>query len=319
MLEVKNLYKSYGDFLALKGMDFIIPDNTIYGFVGPNGAGKTTTMKIISGLLRADTGDILLDGESMIHNMNELKSKIGYMPDFFGVYDNLKVLEYMEFYASLYGIDGVNARKLCEELIELVNLKDKRNCYVDELSRGMKQRLCLARTMVHDPEILVLDEPASGMDPRARIEMKDILKNLRDKGRTILISSHILPELAELCNNIGIVEEGRMIISGSVTEIMDNYNMSNPLVIRFTGDRQRAMQVIKRNRYVESVSILENSVFLTFAGKEEEEAELLTSIIATGAKVNYYAREEGNLESLFMKITEDDMGGMTEYENESGL
>lgn len=315
MLEVKRLYKSYGDFLALKGMNFQIPDNTIYGFVGPNGAGKTTTMKIISGLLRADAGDILLDGSSVIQNMNYLKSKIGYMPDFFGVYDNLKVMEYMKFYASLYGINGLEASIRCEELIELVNLQDKADYYVDELSRGMKQRLCLARTMVHDPKILILDEPASGMDPRARIEMKDILINLKNKGRTILISSHILQELAQMCDSIGIVEEGKMVISGSVKEIMHNYNMSNPLIIRFTGNRESAMSVIKKNPLVENISILNNNLCLTFTGKEEDEAKLLGDIIASGASVHYFAREEGNLEGLFMKITEDDMGGMAQYED----
>ena len=220
MIEIKKLYKHYGDFVALNNLDLSIGKGELFGFVGPNGAGKTTTMRILSGLLKADGGEVYIGEVNALEDNQALKKKIGYMPDFFGVYDNLKAIEYMEFYASIYGITGKKARKLCMELMELVNLSDKAEFYVDSLSRGMKQRLCLARSLVHNPDLLILDEPASGLDPRARFEMKGILKNLNDMGKTIIISSHILSELAEMCTTIGIIEKGSMITKGTVDEIM---------------------------------------------------------------------------------------------------
>ena len=182
MLEIKNLNKKFGKFQALNNMSMMIEKGELFGFVGPNGAGKTTTMRIVAGLLSADSGEVLLDGENLLSDSRKLKGKIGYMPDFFGVYDNLKAIEYMEFFASIYGINGKAAKSLSYELMELVNLSGKEDCYVDTLSRGMKQRLCLARSLVHNPELLILDEPASGLDPRARFEMKEILSNLREMG-----------------------------------------------------------------------------------------------------------------------------------------
>ena len=216
MLEIKQLCKYYGDFLAVNHLDLSIENGEIFGFVGPNGAGKTTTMKIISGLLKASSGEVFIDGTNALKDAKQLKQKIGYMPDFFGVYDNLKAIEYMEFYASMYGIVGKKAKQISRELMALVNLSDKENSYVDGLSRGMKQRLCLARSMVHNPDLLILDEPASGLDPRARFEMKEILKNLKDMGKTIMISSHILPELAEICTTIGIMEHGQLLLQGKL-------------------------------------------------------------------------------------------------------
>ncbi|MFA7573365.1 MAG: ABC transporter ATP-binding protein, partial [Lutispora sp.] len=220
MLRINGLIKRYGKFTAVDSLELHVPQGEIFGFVGPNGAGKTTTMKIVCGLMAADAGEVHVDGIDAIKNGRKAKEVIGYMPDFFGVYDDLKVTEYLDSYASIYNINANDRKKLCDDLLELVDLNDKREAYVDSLSRGMKQRLCLARSLVHNPKILVLDEPASGMDPRARVEMKEILRTLKDLGKTILISSHILPELAELCTSVGIIDRGKIVISGTVSEIM---------------------------------------------------------------------------------------------------
>lgn len=303
MLKIKNLTKQYGKFTALDNLNLEINKGDVFGFVGPNGAGKTTTMKIVSGLLKADSGEVYVDGVDATRNCKELKSKIGYMPDFFGVYDNLKVMEYMEFYASIYKITGAQAKHLCMELIELVQLSEQANSYVDDLSRGMKQRLCLARSLVHNPELLILDEPASGLDPRARVDMKDIIKKLHDRGKTILISSHILPELAQMCSNIGIIENGKMVVVGTVDEILSARGAARPIIMKFTANQEIAVEVLKKNHFVQNITILDNSVSILFKGDESEEAALLATMVNHGAMISFFAREESNLESLFMQIT----------------
>lgn len=306
MLEIRDLYKRYGKFTALDGLNLEIGKGELFGFVGPNGAGKTTTMRIMAGLLKADSGSVKIDGIDAVTQPDKIKEKIGYMPDFFGVYDNLKAMEYMEFYASIYGIEGLEAKELCRDLMKLVNLEDKEDFYVDSLSRGMKQRLCLARSLVHNPELLILDEPASGLDPRARFEMKEILKNLSSMGKTIIISSHILPELAEMCTSIGIIEHGKMVIKGTVDDIMARLSASNPLIIRFASGKQEAVRLLKENPEVENISIQEDSVAIGFKGGPEEEARLLYQLVSAGIGVCQFGREEGNLESLFMQITKED-------------
>ena len=212
MLKIKGLCKKYGNFTALDNLDLAIGRGEIFGFVGPNGAGKTTTLKILAGLLKADAGEVYIDDIRLFEDYDRLKELIGYMPDFFGVYDNLKVMEYLEFYASAYGIETKRAQELGRELLSVVHLDGKEEHYVDELSRGMKQRLCLARALIHDPQFLILDEPASGLDPRNRFEFKEILRDLKEAGKTIIISSHILMELAEICTSIGVIEHGKIIM-----------------------------------------------------------------------------------------------------------
>jgi ABC-2 type transport system ATP-binding protein len=303
MLEIKNLTKKYGKFTALDNLNLEIKKGEIFGFVGPNGAGKTTTMRIIAGLLKANSGIVNVDGVDARMNPKGLKNKIGYMPDFFGVYDNLKALEYMEFYASIYGLTGDKARQLCLELMDLVRLEDQAENYVDEMSRGMKQRLCLARSLVHDPELLILDEPASGLDPRARFEMKEILKELHNKGKTIIISSHILPELAQMCSNIGVIEKGRMVVCGSVEEILSVRGATSPIIMKFTEGQERAVEILKQNNLVQNIVIRDNSVSILFKGSETEVADILAAMIQNGAKLSSFTREESSLESLFMQIT----------------
>lgn len=303
MVKIENLYKHYGKFVALNRLNLSIEKGELFGFVGPNGAGKTTTMRIISGLLKADGGSVHVAGVDALKDNQSLKRKIGYMPDFFGVYDNLKAIEYMEFYASIYGITGEKAKSMCLELMDLVNLSDKADFYVDGLSRGMKQRLCLARSLVHNPELLILDEPASGLDPRARFEMKGILKNLHDMGKTIIISSHILSELAEMCTTIGIIDKGSMVSKGTVDEIIQKLNTSNPLKIHVINNAEAAVRIIKENPLVENLSIDGADITVSFNGNEKEEAGLLADLVNNDVLVSSYVRETGNLEEVFMMVT----------------
>lgn len=226
MIETIGLTKKYGSFYALQDLNLIVEDSTVFGFVGANGAGKSTTFSILATLLQPTAGDAFINGMSVTKNPQDVRRQIGYMPDFFGVYDQLKTDEYLDFYGASYGIKPKERAVLIPKLLELVNLEHKRYDYVDLLSRGMKQRLCLARALIHDPKILILDEPASGLDPRARVEMRDILRELKAMGKTILISSHILPELAEMCDSIGVIDNGKLIAQGSVHDIQAQLQLS---------------------------------------------------------------------------------------------
>ncbi|MCM8711791.1 ABC transporter ATP-binding protein [Clostridium sp. SYSU_GA19001] len=303
MLEIKNLYKTYGKFTAVDNLDLSVAEGEIFGFVGPNGAGKTTTMKIVCGLLSADSGEVYVDGVDAIKNDKKIKEKIGYMPDFFGVYDNLKVSEYLEFYASIYNINGKDRDKVCGELLELVDLSSKRDAYVDSLSRGMKQRLCLARSLVHNPKLLVLDEPASGMDPRARFEMKEILRALKDMNKTIIISSHILPELAELCTTIGIIEKGKILLRGTVDEIMLKVYRNKGVKIKVHKNLEEAVTVLKEFPNVDNITTGENTIQAYFEGGEEDMSNMLKTLVNRNIPVVSFSQLDGNLEDIFMKVT----------------
>lgn len=310
MLEINNLTKRYGKFLALDGLNLHIDKGEIFGFVGPNGAGKTTTMRIICGLLKATAGSVKVDGVDALKRPDDIKRKVGYVPDFFGVYDNLKVMEYMEFYGSMYGMEKEDVDEISVGLLELVNLSDKQDTFVDTLSRGMKQRLCVARALIHNPELLILDEPNSGLDPRARFEMKEVLKNLGSMGKTILISSHILPELSEMCTSIGIMERGKLIISGRVEEIMQKSMGMQPIHLRasVTGmeeDEAKAhvMTVLKEQPLVTGVSYAGDEFLVNFGGTQQQSAQLLKALVDRDILVSDFHREKENLEALFLEIT----------------
>ncbi|MDD6331473.1 MAG: ABC transporter ATP-binding protein [Clostridium sp.] len=303
MVTIKNLTKTYGRYRALNNLNLHIERGEIFGFVGPNGAGKTTTMRIICGLLQADWGEVYVDGVDALNHNDLIKRKVGYVPDFFGVYDNFKVMEYMEFYGSMYGMDRVSVHKISLGLLDLVNLLDKQDAYVDGLSRGMKQRLCVARALIHNPQLLVLDEPASGLDPRARFEMKEVMKNLGTMGKTIIISSHILPELGEMCTSIGVMEKGNLVVNGKVEDITRKSRHSNPLDIQILENKDLAIQILRQTPLVEKISIRDDSVIITFDGDEAEMGQLLTTLVMNGVKVANFHREPGNLETLFMEIT----------------
>jgi ABC-2 type transport system ATP-binding protein len=304
MLKIENLCKNYGKFQALNNLNLEIGKGEIFGFVGPNGAGKSTSMKIICGLLTATSGKVYVEGIDALNDSRLLKSKIGYMPDFFGVYDDLKVTEYLEFYASIYNIKGEQRRKVCMDLLELVDLTDKKEFYVDSLSRGMKQRLCLARSLVHNPDLLVLDEPASGMDPRARIEMKEILKTLKAMGKTILVSSHILPELAELCSTIGIMERGHLVVSGTVDQIMKKISHSQMIRIKVLGKLEEAIKILREYPEIDEVQAIdENIIEMSVNCEEEFMSQVLAKLVAFEIPVVSFNAVEGNLEDIFMKVT----------------
>ncbi len=306
MLSIKALNKRYGRFQAVTDLNLEVREGEIFGFVGPNGAGKTTTMKIMCGLLKATSGEISLEGVDVLRNSSRIKEKIGYMPDFFGVYDDLKVNEYLEFYGSIYNIKGSERKKITDDLLELVDLSSKRDAYVDSLSRGMKQRLCLARSLVHNPRLLVLDEPASGMDPRARVEMKEILKNLKSMGKTIIISSHILPELAELCTSVGIIDKGRMIISGSVAEIMQQVYSKKVIRIKLRDRVNEAATLLREYPFVDKLVLGEDTIQVGFEGGDEDMSKVLSALVTKGIPVVSFAPLDGNLEDVFMKVTKGD-------------
>lgn len=303
MLKIEGLVKRYGKFTAVDHLDMEVNKGSIYGFVGPNGAGKTTTMKIMAGLLSADEGSVYIDGMNVSEDIDALKDKIGYMPDFFGVYNDLRVDEYMDFYAGTYYIPYEQRKDIIDNLLELVDLKDKRNFYVDSLSRGMKQRLCLARSLIHDPEILILDEPASGLDPRARVEMKEVLKQLRTLDKTIIISSHILPELAEMCTEIGIINRGRLIDSGSVNEIMRHISKERIIDVKVLEGTENAVKILEQ--LPEVTDIRENTFDVSFGcnGSDEMLSQVLSKLVSAGVPVISFTEREGNLEDIFMKLT----------------
>ncbi len=310
MLEISNLTKRYGKFVALDGLNLHIDKGEIFGFVGPNGAGKTTTMRIICGLLKASGGSVLVDGVDALKRPDDIKRKVGYVPDFFGVYDNLKVMEYMEFYGSMYGMEKEDVDEIAVGLLELVNLADKQDTFVDTLSRGMKQRLCVARALIHNPELLILDEPNSGLDPRARFEMKEVLKNLGTMGKTILISSHILPELSEMCTSIGIMERGKLIVSGRVEEIMQKSMGIQPIHLRamvpgMEADEAKAhvLTVLKEQPLVSGVSYAGEEYQIHYGGTEQQAAYLLKALVERNIMVSDFHREKENLEALFLEIT----------------
>ena len=303
MLEIKHLMKRYGKFTAVDDLNLTVPESSIFGFVGPNGAGKTTTMKIMSGLLKATEGSVMIDGVDVTKNPKALKEHIGYMPDFFGVYDDLKVSEYMDFYAGTYYIPYEDRQALIDNLLDIVDLSHKKDSYVDGLSRGMKQRLCLARSLIHDPKLLILDEPASGLDPRARVEMKEVLKQLQTMGKTIIISSHILPELAEMCTEVGIIDKGHIVVQGTVQEIMKQMTKVRRIQIKPLENMESLLKLLSEQPVVEDV--IENTfdIEFSFKGTDQELSALLKQIILEDIAIVYFKEKEGNLEEIFMQVT----------------
>jgi len=303
MIDVIDLVKQYGTFRAVDSLCLHIGKGEIFGFVGPNGAGKTTTMKIIAGLMPATSGSVFVKEVNVIENPRVLREKIGYMPDFFGVYDNLKVSEYMDFYAGAYFIPYQERPAIIHNLLELVGLTYKQDAYVDSLSRGMKQRLCLARALIHDPEVLLLDEPASGLDPRARVEMKEILKQLKELGKTIIISSHILSELAELCSVVGIMDHGRLAAYGSINDIMRQLNSARTLIVKPLAMSEEFLRALTEQPGVSSLIENTTDCEFRFDGAEADMARLLSNLTARGIPIVAFREREGNLEEMFMQLT----------------
>lgn len=305
MLQINHLYKSYGKFQAVSNLTLHIPKGDLFGFVGPNGAGKTTTIRMVCGLMLPNSGDIIINGVDALAHQREIKKQIGYVPDFFGVYDNLKVREYMDFYGSMYRMNSKEIERISDDLLELVNLSDKKEAFVDTLSRGMKQRLCVARALIHNPALLVLDEPNSGLDPRARVEMKELLQNLRSMGKTIVISSHILSELSEMCNSIGIMNHGNLVAAGRIEDVMAGVFGNNQLVITLDEGRETALRVANEHAKVKVDSVGEHEIKLSHNMTKPEIAGMVGAMIDAGVVVTGFHKQEGDLETLFMRVTGD--------------
>lgn len=305
MIEIKGLTKKYGSFYALNDLNLTLQAGTVFGFVGANGAGKSTTFSILATLLQPTSGDAFVNGKSVRTDASEVRKQIGYMPDFFGVYDQLKANEYLDFYGASYGISESERAVLIPQLLELVNLSHKRYEYVDLLSRGMKQRLCLARSLIHDPKVLILDEPASGLDPRARIEMRDILKQLKGMGKTILISSHILPELAEMCDEIGVIDGGKLIAHGSVADIQAQLAGERHITVKVKGLLENVATFFEEDPFVSTVEldVEKNTVTFNYRGTEDDQINLLKKAMDHSIRIISFSEAETDLEDVFMEIT----------------
>ncbi len=303
MIETRDLTKMYGDLYALNRLNMKLDKGDVYGFIGPNGAGKTTTMRILATLLNPTWGEATVCGYSIYTGAKEIRRLIGYMPDFFGVYDDMKVIEYLEFFAAAYRIKGPARKQKCEQVLELVDLTYKRDALVTSLSRGMTQRLGLARVLLHEPQVLLLDEPASGLDPRARIEMRGLLKELRNMGKTILVSSHILPELADICNKIGIIERGELLFDGDVREAMERVRPHTVIQIKVADRMNEAMRVIEVHPHVAKLDSKDSMIVATLVEGVTDPSFLADLLVREGFKLTMLREEEINLETAFMRLT----------------
>jgi ABC-2 type transport system ATP-binding protein len=303
VISTQDLTKAYGELRAINQLTLELDEGDLFGFIGPNGSGKTTTMRILATLLQPSWGEAYVCGYSIYTHPKEIRRLIGYMPDFFGVYDDMKVIEYLEFFAAAYRIKGAARRKKCDEMLEMVDLGYKRDAFVTSLSRGMTQRLGLARVLLHDPQVLLLDEPASGLDPRARIEIRGLLKELRKLGKTIMVSSHILPELADICNKVGIIEKGELLVSAEVAEVMRRVRRQPILKIGVLGDQDSAAKLLESHDLVDSVQHRNGHLYATMAEGATDYSDLPTLLVQAGFKVKCFQEDEINLETAFMALT----------------
>ena len=303
MIEAHDLTKKYGDLFAIKSLELNLQKGDVFGFIGPNGAGKTTTMRILATLLNPTWGEAYVCGYSIYTRPRDIRRSIGYMPDFFGVYDDMKVIEYLEFFAAAYRIKGAARKKICDEVLDLVDLGYKREALVTSLSRGMTQRLGLARVLLHDPQVLLLDEPASGLDPRARIEIRGLLKELRNMGKTIMVSSHILPELADICNKIGIIERGELLVNEDVATVMKKVRRQTILNISVVGDQQPAMRLLEGHTSIDKLDQRDHMIVATLKAEVVDYSDLATLLIQSGQRLTMFKEDELNLETAFMALT----------------
>jgi ABC-2 type transport system ATP-binding protein len=303
VIKAHDLTKKYGEMYAIQSIELDLSEGDLFGFIGPNGAGKTTTMRIIATLLNPTWGEAYVCDNSIYTRAKEIRRLVGYMPDFFGVYDDMKVIEYLEFFAAAYRIRGPERQRVCNEKLEIVDLDFKRDAYANTLSRGQTQRLGLARVLLHDPQVLLLDEPLSGLDPRARIEMRNLLRTLGEMGKTIIVSSHILPELADICNKIGIIDQGVMTVNAEVADVLKQVRNRTVLHIEVTAKPDQAARLLEQHDLVEKVEITKQRLTVTLCPGTEDYSSLPTALIEEGHKLRLFAEEEVNLESAFMTLT----------------
>jgi ABC-2 type transport system ATP-binding protein len=305
VIKTINLTKKYGDMFAIRNINLDLEKGDLFGFIGPNGAGKTTTMRIIATLLTPTYGEAYVCGNSIYTDPKEIRRLVGYMPDLFGVYDDMTVIEYLEFFAAAYRINGPQRRKRCDEMLEIVDLDFKRDAYANTLSRGQTQRLGLARVLLHDPAVLLLDEPLSGLDPRARIAMRNVLRKLGEMGKTIIVSSHILPELADICNKVGIINRGEMGFNSSITELIKTVRPQTLLQIEIApADQQsKAAKILEGHSLVERVDEEKGVLQVTLIEGTHDFSVLSNELISAGFRFKRFAEQETNLESAFMALT----------------
>ena len=306
MIECRDLTKKYGDLFALDRLTLKLDKGDVFGFIGPNGAGKTTTMRILATLLNPSWGEASVCGYSIYNGSKDIRRAIGYMPDFFGVYDDMKVTEYLEFFAAAYRIKGPERKKKVDQVLDLVDLGYKRDALVTSLSRGMTQRLGLARVLLHDPQVLLLDEPASGLDPRARIEMRELIKELRGMNKTIMVSSHILPELADICNKIGIIERGKLLFNGDVDAAIRQVRGKFVYVVTVGKDRnEEAAKRLETYPEIDKVELAHaaESVKVTLADGQEDGTFIPERLLAEGFRLRGFQEEQIDLEDVFLGIT----------------
>jgi ABC-2 type transport system ATP-binding protein len=303
MIEITNFAKHYGDFVAVTNLNLKIAAGEMFGFIGPNGAGKSTTIRFLATLLKATHGEALVNGHSVTRDPIAVRRSVGYMPDNFGVYDGMKVWEFLDFFAVAYQVPAARRKQVLTDVLELLDLTHKRDDYVNGLSRGMKQRLCLAKTLVHDPPVLILDEPASGLDPRARLEVKALLKELRKMGKTILISSHILVELADCCTSIGIIERGQLLLHGPIDKVYRKITNNRHIEIRFTGNPEAGVSLMRSDPHVKNVEVNTRSCTMEMAGSDADVQRLMRQLVAADCGLISFAEKEPTLEDVFMMVT----------------
>ncbi len=303
IIQTINLTKRYGKLVALNNLHLDIEEGECFGYIGPNGAGKTTTIRILSTLLQPTWGEARVCGHVVGYESRKIRPLIGYVPDFFGAYEDMVVQEYLEFFASAYDITGKKRTQIVGDVLELTDLSYKHDALVDSLSRGMKQRLSIARVLLHDPQLLMLDEPASGLDPRARIEIRELLKELHRMGKTILISSHILPELADLCTSIGIIEQGEMIFHGSVREAVQRARVGTVVHVITPDDQERARQILSALPNVEDVRSRDGTLIVNLSKEESDFSFIAQALLQNQLRIHEIKQEEVNLETAFMRLT----------------
>ena len=303
IVQTINLTKRYGKLVALNNLHLNIEDGECFGYIGPNGAGKTTTIKVLATLLQPTWGEARVCGHVVGYESRKIRPLIGYVPDFFGAYEDMVVQEYLEFFASAYNIVGKQRTRVVNDVLELTDLVFKRDALVDSLSRGMQQRLSVARVLLHDPKVLLLDEPASGLDPRARIEIRELLKELRRMGKTIIISSHILHELAELCDTVGIIEQGELLFHGPIRDIIDKVKRGARVHVRVTEQQDLAVALLQKTRGIKGVEQVNGELVVELEKHTHDYSSLCKLLLSHNFKVREIKEEEVNLETAFMRLT----------------
>lgn len=303
MIELIDFGKDYGPFTAVEKLNLQIGAGEMFGFIGPNGAGKSTTIRFLATLLKATRGEGIVNGHSVTQDPMNVRRSVGYMPDNFGVYDGMRVWEFLDFFAVAYGIGRTKRKQVIGDVLELLDLGHKRDDFVNDLSRGMKQRLCLAKTLVHDPPVLILDEPASGLDPRARVEVKALLKELRRMGKTILISSHILTELADCCTSIGIIERGQLLMYGTIEDVYRRIRGNRMVQVHFTSNMDIGLSILRSSPFTREVQVEDHSALVELETDDNGVADLLNQLIAQNVGIRSFGEKEPTLEDIFMMVT----------------